>query len=148
MAWKKGESGNRKGRPRRTEKEKMQVEQFREQLQMYSVEALETRVNILRYSLNQELQYKVGIYILNRTFGTEFVAVSDLSEDKTINLVMNVVKGKEIDSQLADKEVSQTLSEGVMFEDEKASDVWNMLSDDEQDDWDGWDEDIYIPENK
>lgn len=148
MAWKKGESGNRKGRPRRTEKEKMQVEQFREQLQMYSVEALETLVNILRYSLNQELQYKVGIYILNRTFGTEFVAVSDLSEDKTINLVMNVVKGKEIDSQLADKEVSQTLSEGVMFEDEKASDVWNMLSDDEQDDWDGWDEDIYIPENK
>ena len=63
-------------------------------------------------------------------------------------MVMNVVKGKEIDSQLADKEVSQTLSEGVMFEDEKASDVWNMLSDDEQDDWDGWDEDIYIPENK
>ena len=62
MAWKKGESGNRKGRPRRTEKEKMQVEQFREQLQMYSVEALETLVNILRYSLNQELQYKQNIW--------------------------------------------------------------------------------------
>ncbi|MBM6751312.1 hypothetical protein H6A65_07375 [Mediterraneibacter glycyrrhizinilyticus] len=142
IPWEKGKSGNPKGRKPRTEKEALKIEEFKEKLKEYSTEALDVLVDILRYGMNPELRYKVAVYILDKYVGKDFKVISDDLTNKDMNITVSVVPAAGIDNRLIDKEVSDVLSEDT----DTNNDEWDLLSDDEQDDWDGWDEDIYIPE--
>lgn len=102
MAWKTGQSGNKKGRPRLDEVEKQNVSYFKQQLKKYSVPALEELFELMTNSINQDIRYKCATYILDRCYGKEFVAekLEEQSKDITIKLITR--QGTEVDQALID----------------------------------------------
>lgn len=86
MAWKKGQSGNRKGRPKLNEVEKQNVTFFKQQLKKYSVPALEELFELMTNSINQDIRYKCATYILDRCFGKDFVAERLEEQNKDIRI--------------------------------------------------------------
>ena len=127
MAWKTGQSGNKKGRPRLDEVEKQNVSYFKQQLKKYSVPALEELFELMENSFNQDIKYKCATYILDRCYGKDFVAekLEEQSKDITIKLITR--QGTEVDQTLIDKEEQE---------------LWNEAMEDDTDDW-GTD-DIYL----
>ena len=120
MAWKKGQSGNKKGRPRLNEIEKQNVEYFKEQLKKYSVDALDVLHKLLLESFNQDIKFKCAKYILDRTYGTNFVAEQNIETDKELKVVLISKNGKDVDTE----EIEELISEEEC--------IWN---EEEQDDW-------------
>ena len=86
LAWKTGQSGNRKGRPRLDEVEKQNVAYFKQQLKKYSVTALEELFELMSNSINQDIRYKCATYILDRCYGRDFVAERLEGQDKDIRI--------------------------------------------------------------
>ncbi len=127
MAWKTGQSGNKKGRPRLDEVEKQNVSYFKQQLKKYSVPALEELFELMTNSINQDIRYKCATYILDRCYGKEFVAerMEEQSKDITIQLITR--QGTEVDQTLIDKEEQELWNEAIM-----------------EDDTDDWGSDIYL----
>lgn len=99
MAFKKGESGNPTGRRRQSEEEKNLKVEFIKQLKHYAPEALETLFNIMQDTKSKD-RLKAAIYIIDKCFGSNFVAIDN---DKTINdnnLVVRIVRvGKKEDEE-------------------------------------------------
>lgn len=128
MAWKKGQSGNKKGRPQLNEVEKQNVTYFKKQLKKYSVPALEELFELMTNSINQEIRYKCATYILDRCFGKDFVA-ERLEEQKNRDIKIQLItrQGTEVDQTLIDEEEQE---------------LWNEAIEEDTDDW-GTD-DIYL----
>ena len=118
MAWKKGQSGNRTGRPKLNEVEKQNVSYFKKQLKKYSVSALEELF---------ELMAKCATYILDRCYGKDFVAERLEEQNKDIRIQLITRQGTEVDQSLIDKEEQE---------------LWNEAIEEDTDDW-GTD-DIYL----
>lgn len=93
MPWKTGVSGNPKGRPKRTQIEKLEIEQFKNKLKEYSVDALETIYNFMfSEKVDFATRYKCAAYILDKTYGKTFVAIDEVDEqDRTIIIHVNSV---------------------------------------------------------
>lgn len=127
MAWKTGQSGNKKGRPRLDEVEKQNVSYFKTQLKKYSVPALEELFELMTNSINQDIRYKCATYILDRCYGKEFVAERMEEQSKDIKIQLITRQGTEVDQTLIDKEEQE---------------MWNEAMEDDTDDW-GTD-DIYL----
>lgn len=117
MAWKTGQSGNKKGRPRLDEVEKQNVSYFKQQLKKYSVPALEELFELMTNSINQDIRYKCATYILDRCYGKDFVAekLEEQSKDITIKLITR--QGTEVDQTLIDKEEQELWNEAIMEDD-------------------------------
>ena len=117
MAWKTGQSGNKKGRPRLDEVEKQNVSYFKQQLKKYSVPALEELFELMENSFNQDIKYKCATYILDRCYGKDFVAekLEEQSKDITIKLITR--QGTEVDQTLIDKEEQELWNEAIMEDD-------------------------------
>ena len=127
MAWKTGQSGNKKGRPRLDEVEKQNVSYFKTQLKKYSVPALEELFELMTNSINQDIRFKCATYILDRCYGKEFVAERMEEQNKDITIKLITRQGTEVDQALIDKEEQE---------------LWNEAMEDDTDDW-GTD-DIYL----
>lgn len=127
MAWKTGQSGNKKGRPRLDEVEKQNVSYFKQQLKKYSVPALEELFELMTNSINQDIRFKCATYILDRCYGKEFVAERMEEQNKDIKIQLITRQGAEVDQTLIDKEEQE---------------LWNEAMEDDTDDW-GTD-DIYL----
>ena len=127
MAWKTGQSGNKKGRPRLDEVEKQNVSYFKQRLKEYSVHALEELFELMTNSFNQDIKYKCATYILDRCYGKEFVAERMEEQNKDIKIQLITRQGAEVDQTLIDKEEQE---------------LWNEAMEDDTDDW-GTD-DIYL----
>lgn len=127
MAWKTGQSGNKKGRPRLDEVEKQNVSYFKQRLKEYSVPALEELFELMTNSINQDIRYKCATYILDRCYGKEFVAERMEEQSKDIKIQLITRQGTEVDQTLIDKEEQE---------------MWNEAMEDDTDDW-GTD-DIYL----
>lgn len=117
MAWKTGQSGNKKGRPRLDEVEKQNVSYFKQKLKEYSVPALEELFELMTNSFNQDIKYKCATYILDRCYGKDFVAekLEEQSKDITIKLITR--QGTEVDQALIDKEEQEMWNEAIMEDD-------------------------------
>ena len=113
MAWKTGQSGNKKGRPRLDEVEKQNVSYFKQQLKKYSVPALEELFELMTNSINQDIRYKCATYILDRCFGKDFVAerLEEQNKDLTIRLITK--QGTEVDQSLIDEEEQELWNEAI-----------------------------------
>lgn len=120
MAWKTGQSGNKKGRPRLDEVEKQNVSYFKQQLKKYSVPALEELFELMTNSFNQDIKYKCATYILDRCYGKDFVAEKLEEQNKDITIRLITKQGKELDQTLIDKEEQE---------------LWNEAMEDDTDDW-------------
>lgn len=117
MAWKTGQSGNRKGRPRLDEVEKQNVSYFKTQLKRYSVPALEELFELMTNSINQDIRYKCATYILDRCYGKEFVAERMEEQSKDIKIQLITRQGTEVDQTLIDKEEQELWNEAIMEDD-------------------------------
>ena len=117
MAWKTGQSGNKKGRPRLDEVEKQNVSYFKQKLKEYSVPALEELFELMTNSFNQDIKYKCATYILDRCYGKDFIAekLEEQSKDITIKLITR--QGTEVDQALIDKEEQEMWNEAIMEDD-------------------------------
>ena len=127
MAWKTGQSGNKKGRPKLDEVEKQNVSYFKQQLKKYSVPALEELFELMTNSINQDIRYKCATYILDRCYGKDFVAEKLEEQNKDITIRLITKQGKEVDQTLIDKEEQELWNEAIM-----------------EDDTDDWGSDIYL----
>lgn len=127
MAWKTGQSGNRKGRPRLNEVEKQNASFFKKQLKKYSVPALEELYELMTNSINQDIRYKCATYLLDRCFGKDFVAERLEEQNKDITIQLITRAGTEVDQTLIDEELQES---------------WNEAIEEDTDDW-GTD-DIYL----
>ena len=127
MAWKTGQSGNKKGRPKLDEVEKQNVSYFKQQLKKYSVPALEELFELMTNSINQDIRYKCATYILDRCYGKEFVAERMEEQSKDIKIQLITRQGTEVDQTLIDKEEQELWNEAIM-----------------EDDTDDWGSDIYL----
>lgn len=127
MAWKTGQSGNKKGRPRLDEVEKQNVSYFKQRLKEYSVHALEELFELMENSFNQDIKYKCATYILDRCYGKEFVAERMEEQNKDIKIQLITRQGTEVDQTLIDKEEQELWNEAIM-----------------EDDTDDWGSDIYL----
>ena len=129
MAWKTGQSGNRKGRPKLNEVEKQNITDFRQQLKKYSVPALEELFDLMTNSINQDIRYKCATYILDRCFGKDFVA--DKLEEQNKNIKIQLI----------------TTGETYQLNEEDEQEIWEVENstdwmEEDTDDW-GTD-DIYF----
>lgn len=117
MAWKTGQSGNKKGRPRLDEVEKQNVSYFKTQLKKYSVPALEELFELMTNSINQDIRFKCATYILDRCYGKEFVAERMEEQSKDIKIQLITRQGTEVDQTLIDKEEQELWNEAIMEDD-------------------------------
>lgn len=117
MAWKTGQSGNKKGRPRLDEVEKQNVSYFKTQLKKYSVPALEELFELMTNSINQDIRYKCATYILDRCYGRDFVAEKLEEQSKDIKIQLVTRQGTEVDQALIDKEEQEMWNEAIMEDD-------------------------------
>ena len=117
MAWKTGQSGNKKGRPKLDEVEKQNVSYFKTQLKKYSVPALEELFELMTNSINQDIRYKCATYILDRCYGKEFVAERMEEQSKDIKIQLITRQGTEVDQTLIDKEEQKLWNEAIMEDD-------------------------------
>lgn len=131
MAWKAGESGNKKGRPVLNEVEKQNVTYFKQQLKKYSVLALEELFELMTNSINQDIRYKCATYILERCYGKDFIAEHSEEQNKGIRIELVSQKGKDIN----EKAMQEIEEEILNIENE---DSW----DEEDENW--GDDDIYL----
>lgn len=127
MAWKTGQSGNKKGRPKLDEVEKQNVSYFKKQLKKYSVPALEELFELMTNSINQDIRYKCATYILDRCYGKEFVAERMEEQNKDIKIQLITKQGTEVNQTIID---------------EQEQELWNEAIEEDTDDW-GID-DIYL----
>lgn len=117
MAWKTGQSGNKKGRPRLDEVEKQNVSYFKTQLKRYSVPALEELFELMTNSINQDIRFKCATYILDRCYGKDFVAEKLEEQNKDITIKLITRQGTEVDQALIDKEEQEMWNEAIMEDD-------------------------------
>ena len=117
MAWKTGQSGNKKGRPKLDEVEKQNVSYFKTQLKKYSVPALEELFELMTNSINQDIRYKCATYILDRCYGKEFVAERMEEQSKDIKIQLITRQGTEVDQTLIEKEEQELWNEAIMEDD-------------------------------
>lgn len=132
MPFKKGQSGNKKGRPKLNEVEKQNVAYFKQQLKNYSVVALEELYDLMCNSFNPEIRYKCATYILDRCYGRDFVAEQSTDENKDIKITLITKQGKKVDNELFEA------IENELLEMEK-----DCLEDDDEE----WGNDIYLGES-
>ncbi|MGN8945944.1 hypothetical protein ACTNEF_12760 [Bariatricus sp. HCP28S3_E4] len=117
MAWKTGQSGNKKGRPRLDEVEKQNVSYFKQRLKEYSVPALEELFELMTNSINQDIRFKCATYILDRCYGKDFVAEKLEEQNKDITIKLITRQGTEVDQALIDKEEQEMWNEAIMEDD-------------------------------
>lgn len=91
MPFEKGKSANPKGRPKRSEEEKQLKQSFIDELKKHSMTALENLVNIANDSSNlNKDRLKANTWILEHTFGENFIAIED--EKSFENITVNIIR--------------------------------------------------------
>lgn len=89
MPFKKGESGNLKGRPKLTEEQKKQKEHFKRLLQESTVTALESIINISK-DKNSKDRFNACKYIVDKAYGSNTGLLID-DADECVSFEINVV---------------------------------------------------------
>lgn len=95
MPFEKGKSGNPKGRPKQSEEEKSQKEQFKKLLRSSTVTALESIIQIAndRYNKNR---FNACKYLIDKAWGVNTAFLLDGTEE-TEPVVITVVPYKQED---------------------------------------------------
>lgn len=123
LAWKTGQSGNRKGRPRLDEVEKQNVLYFKQQLKKYSVSALEELFELMEKSINQDIRYKCATYILDRCYGKDFVAERLEEQNKDIRIQL-ITMGETYQPNETDEQEIWNVENSADWMEEDTTDDW------------------------
>jgi hypothetical protein len=97
MSFKKGNSGNPRGRPKMTKEEKEQREQFKELLKNSTVEALESIIEIANSKAHKD-KFNACKYIIDKAYGAETaLLIEEEPEPITIKVVSKLFDDEEED---------------------------------------------------
>lgn len=98
MGFRKGESGNPKGRPKQTEAQKNEKEQFIKLLKASTVASLESIISIAndRYSKDR---FNACKYILDKAYGPNTAFLLDGGEETTPLIIEVVRRNNETESE-------------------------------------------------
>lgn len=117
---------NKRGRPVESEQQKVDRELLKQKFLENSVEALETIVNIMRFSMDSNARLKASTFILNKVIPEGFVFEDETNRNITVSII----------THSADETIPYEVQEQLIREAE---------NEDTEDD-EGWGEDdIYIP---
>ncbi len=95
MPFEKGKSGNPKGRPKQSEEEKSQKEQFKKLLRSSTVTALESIIQIANDRYNKD-RFNACKYLIDKAWGVNTAFLLDGTEE-TEPVVITVVPYKQED---------------------------------------------------
>jgi len=111
MTWKKGQSGNPRGRPVITV---MEVRKALARAQECTEEAVEMVINLMRHSLDDRIRLAAAETLLNRVMGKpkEMVEFSNADDIVEIQLDINQIE-TELRRRLAEVEAKKALLNGV-----------------------------------
>ena len=115
---------NKRGRPVENEKQKIDRELLKQKFLENSVEALETILNIMRYSMDSTARLKASMFVINKVVPEGFIFEDETNRNITVNIV----------TKLTDDLLTYEDQEKIIQEAEK---------DDLDDEWNNTD--IYIP---
>lgn len=86
MPFQKGQTGNPNGRPRQTQEQRDQKEQFQMLLRKATIPALESIIEIACDRRSRD-RFNACKYIIDKSFGADATFLSDDSEPLTIRIV-------------------------------------------------------------
>ena len=98
MPYVKGQSGNPKGRPKLTEEQKSQKEQFKQLLKSSTVDALQSIIQIANDRYNKDC-LNACRYIIDKAYGTNTAFLVDGMEETTPFVIEVVPHGKQDDDE-------------------------------------------------
>lgn len=90
LGYKKGISGNPKGRPKQTKEEKTQKEEFLKLLRSATVPALETIISIAMDSRDKN-RLKAATYIIDKCYGNAALLLEENDQQLKIEIVTHRV---------------------------------------------------------
>ncbi|RKJ74953.1 hypothetical protein D7X33_18690 [Butyricicoccus sp. 1XD8-22] len=96
MPYVKGQSGNPKGRPKLTEEQKSQKEQFKQLLKSSTVDALQSILQIANDRYNKD-RFNACKYIIDKAFGVNTAFLLDGEEN--VPVVIEVVPFRKPDEE-------------------------------------------------
>lgn len=117
---------NKRGRPVLDEKQKVDRELLKQKFIENSLEALETIINIMRFSMDSTARLKASTFILNKVVPEGFVFDDETNRNITLNIVTR---------SSADETITFEEQERIIREAEN-----EVYEDDEE-----WGTDLYIP---
>lgn len=116
---------NKRGRPVENEKQKVDRELLKQKFLENSLEALETIVSIMRFSMDSTARLKASTFILNKVVPEGFVFDDETNRNITLNIV----------TRSADEAIPYEAQDELIREAEN-----EVYEDDEE-----WGTDLYIP---
>ena len=116
---------NKRGRPVESEQQKVDRELLKQKFLENSVEALETIVNIMRFSMDSNARLKASTFILNKVIPEGFVFEDETNRNITVSII----------THSADETIPYEVQEQLIREAENED-----TEDDEE-----WGTDLYIP---
>lgn len=116
---------NKRGRPVLDEKQKVDRELLKQKFIENSLEALETIVNIMRFSMDSNARLKASTFILNKIIPEGFVFDDETNRNITLNII----------TRSADESIPYDVQEQLIREAENED-----TEDDEE-----WETDLYHP---
>jgi len=92
MPFQKGHSGNASGRPRQTEEQKRQRDEFKTLLSTSTVTALKCIIQIANDSRHKD-RFNASKYLIDKAYGTNTAFLLD-GKDKDASVVIRIVPGQ------------------------------------------------------